>query len=182
MGPGRHPRHNLSWRVKLSKKVVTFLSIGWLVVTTLFMPSTSTAQWGDYVIVQPFQPTEADEVSIIVGGEWANSCIPQYFYHSIYGNTIVVYAVADAPPGFFCLTVITPWEFTTHIGHLPAGNYTVEFRIFSLWGWEYPPRFGYFSVVPSEVVSILLYLPLIITSGQLSTSGPVAGAISQNRP
>jgi hypothetical protein len=149
--------------VKLSKKVVAFLSIGLLVVTTLFIPSTLTAQGDDYVIVQPPQPTEADEISIIVGGMWANSCIPRYYYHSTQGNTIVIYAVADAPPGVFCAMVITPWEFTTHIGHLTAGNYTVELRIFSLWGRECPPRFGYFSVL-SEAVSIRLYLPLVTTS------------------
>ena len=164
MGPGRHPRHNLSRRVKLSKKIVAFLSIGLLVVTTLFIPSTSTAQWEDYVIVQPPQPTEADEISIIVGGMWANSCIPQYYYHSIHGNTIVIYAVADAPPGVFCAMVITSWEFTTHIGHLPAGSYTVELRIFSLWGWECPPCFGYFHV-RAEATIIRLYLPLVATSG-----------------
>lgn len=123
--------------------------------------------------IQPPQPTEADEVSIIVGGVWADSCIPQYDYHSIYGNTIVISAVADAPPGVACATVITLWEFTTHIGHLPVGSYTMELHIFSLRGCEYPPRFGYFSVLPSEVVSILLYLPLVTTSGQLSASRPV---------
>ena len=148
----------------MDRRLVGFLAIGLLIAATLLTPSTSTAQWEDYVIVEPPQPTEADEVSIIVGGVWASSCIPQYYYHSIYGNTLVIYAVADAPPGVACATVMTPWEFTTHIGHLPAGSYTVEFRIFSLMGWEYPPRFGYFSVLPGAV-SIRLYLPLVTTSG-----------------
>ena len=167
MGPGRHPRHNLSRRVELSPKAAVFLSIGLLVVTALSIPSASTAQWGDYVVVQPPKPTEADEVSIVVGGVWASLCIPQHHDHSIDGDTIVIYAVADAPPGVACATVITPWEFTTQFGHLPNGNYAVELRIFSLEGWEYPPRFGYFSVLPSEVVGIL-YLPLVATSTQLS--------------
>jgi hypothetical protein len=153
----------------MTRRVVRFLSIGLLIVTTLLMPSTSTAQWDDYVIVQPPQPTEADEVSIVVGGLWGDSCIPQYYYHAIYGNTIVIYAVAGPPPGVACAPVITPWEFTTHIGFLPAGSYTVELRIVSLQGQEYPPRFGYFSVLP-EAVSIRLYLPLITVSGQLSAS------------
>ena len=165
MGPSKHPGHSLSRRVKLSKKAVAFLSIGLLVVTTLFIPSASKAQWDDYVIIQPPQPTEADEISIIVGGVWADSCIPQYDDHSIYGNTIVISTVADAPPGVACATVITPWEFATHIGLLPAGSYTVEFRIFSLAGWEYPPRFGYFSVL-SETASIRLYLPLVMISDE----------------
>ena len=139
------------------------MPVGLLIAAVLLTPCTSTAQWDDYVIVHPSHPTEADEVSIIVGGEWADSCVPQYYYHSIYGNTIVVYAVADAPPGVFCATVITPWEFTTDIGHLRAGSYTVEFRIFSLAGWEYAPRFGYFSVLPGAG-SVRLYLPLVMIS------------------
>ena len=147
----------------MPRNVVVVLSIGLLVVTTLFVPSTSKAQWDDYVIIQPPQPTEADEISVIVGGVWADSCIPQYDYHSSYGNTIAIFAVADAPPGVACATVITPWEFATHIGRLPVGSYTVELRIFSLRGCEYPPRFGYFSVV-SETASIRLYLPLVMIS------------------
>ena len=41
MGPGRHPRHNLSRRVKLSKRTVVFLSIGLLVVTATLISSAS---------------------------------------------------------------------------------------------------------------------------------------------
>ena len=139
------------------------LSIGLLVVTTLSIPSSSAAQWDDYVIVQPSHPTEADEVSVIVGGVWGDSCIPEYDDHSIQGNTIVIHAVSGAPPGVACAPVITPWEFTTHIGCLPAGSYTVELRIVSLQGQEYPPRFGYFSVLPGAG-SIRLYLPLVMIS------------------
>jgi len=153
----------------MTRRLVGFLSIGLLIVTTLLLPSALTAQWDDYVIVQPSHPTAADEVSIIAGGMWADSCIPEYDDHSIQGNTIVIHAVIDVPPDVACATVITPWEFTTHIGHLPAGNYTVELHIFSQWGWEYPPRFGYFSVLPGAV-GIRLYLPLVTTSGQLSAS------------
>ena len=155
--------HDLSRRVKVSKKVVAFLSISLLVVATLFISSTSTAQWEDYVIVQPPQPTEADEISIVVGGMWGDSCAPQYYYHAIYGNTLVIYAVAGPPPGVACAPVITPWEFATHIGYLPAGSYTVELRILSLGGEEYPPSFGYFSVLPKAVIT-RLYLPLLTTS------------------
>jgi hypothetical protein len=153
----------------MTRRLVGFLSIGWLIVTTLLLPSASTAQWDDYVIVQPSHPTEADEVSIIVGGVWADSCIPEYDDHSIQGNTIVIHAVSGAPPDVACAPVITPWEFTTPIGCLPAGSHTVELRIVSLQGQEYPPRFGYFSVLPGAV-SIRLYLPLVTTSGQLSAS------------
>jgi len=123
----------------MTRNVVAFLSIGLLIVITLLRPSNSTAQWDDYVIVQPPQPTEADEISIVVGGVWSDSCIPRYYYHSIQGNTIVIYAVAGAPPGVVCAMVITAWEFATPVGHLSAGSYTVELRIFSLWGWECPP-------------------------------------------
>lgn len=119
----------------MTRKVVAFLSIGWLVAATLLIPSNSTAQWDDYVVIQPPQPTTADEISIIVGGVWADSCVPQYYYHSIPENTIVIYAVADAPPGYVCAMVITPWEFAVHIGNLPVGSYTIELRIFSLSGW-----------------------------------------------
>jgi hypothetical protein len=154
----------------MSPKTAVFLSIGLLVVAALSTPPTSTAQWDDYVIVQPSHPTEADEISIIVGGVWADSCIPEYDDYSIQGNTIVIHAVSGAPPGVACAPVITPWEFTTHIGYLPAGSYTVELRIVSLEGQEYPPRFGYFSVL-SETASIRLYLPLVTTSGQFSASG-----------
>jgi hypothetical protein len=153
----------------MTRRVVEFLSIALLIVITLLPPSTSTAQWDDYVIVQPSHPTEADEVSIVVGGVWGDSCIPEYDDHFIQGNTIVIHAVVDVPPDVACATVITPWEFIIHIGHLPAGSYTVELHIFSRWGWEYPPRFGYFSVL-SETASIRLYLPLImISDGDPST-------------
>jgi len=148
----------------MTRNVVAFLSIGLLIVTTLLTPSSSTAQWDDYVVIQPPQPTEADEIYIVVGGMWTNSCIPRYYYHSIYGNSVMIYAVADAPPGVFCAMVITAWEFATSVGHLPAGSYTVELRIFSLWGWECSPIFGYFNVLPGAE-SIRLYLPLVVTSG-----------------
>jgi hypothetical protein len=153
----------------MTRRIVGFLLIALLIVITLLPPSTSTAQWDDYVIVQPSHPTEADEVSLIVGGVWADSCIPEYDDHSIQGNTIVIHAVSGAPPDVACAPVITPWEFTTHIGCLPAGSHTVELRIVSMQGEEYPPRFGYFSVLPGAV-SIRLYLPLVTTSEQLPAS------------
>ena len=147
----------------MTRRLVGFLSIGLLIAAVLLIPSTSTAQWDDYVIVQPSHPTEADEVSIIVGGMWGDSCFPEYDDHSIQGNTIVIHAVSGAPPDVACAPVITPWEFTAHIGHLPAGSYTVELRIVSQEGQEYPPRFGYFSVLPGAA-SIRLYLPLVMIS------------------
>lgn len=133
----------------MTRNVAVFLSIGLLVVAMLAMPSDLAAQWGDYMIIQPPQPTEADEITVIVGGEWGYSCAPRYHSHFIVGNTIVIDAVADAPPDVYCLTVLTPWEFATNIGQLPIGSYTVMLRIYSLWGREYPARFGYFDVVES---------------------------------
>lgn len=134
----------------MTRNVAVFLSIGLLVVVTLAMPSDLTAQWGDYMIIQPPQPTEADEITIIVGGEWGYSCAPRYLAHSIIGeDTIEFEAVADAPPDYFCLTVITPWEFATYVGQLPVGSYTVVLRIYSLSCATYPPRYGSFDVVES---------------------------------
>ena len=82
----------------MTRILVVFLSIGLLIAAVLLIPSTSTAQWDDYVIVQPSHPIEADEVSIIVGGMWGDSCFPEYDDHSIQGNTIVIHAVSGAPP------------------------------------------------------------------------------------
>jgi hypothetical protein len=124
----------------MTRRLVGFLAIGLLIAAVLLIPSTSTAQWDDYVIVQPSQPTEADEVSIVVGGVWADSCFPEYDDHSIQGNTIVIHAVSGAPPGVAYAPVITPWEFTTHIGCLPAGSVIIHLVCswgsrLSNWGW-----------------------------------------------
>ncbi len=85
---------------------------------------------GDVQIsIFPPAPTASDVIQITAFGEWWDSCVPRYQSHQVVGNTIEIDAVYSPPPGTYCLQLITPWDFTLEIGHLPAGMYTVQVYI-----------------------------------------------------
>ncbi len=75
-----------------------------------------------YVDVHPEQPTEDDAVTLIIYGNWRNSCTPESPQLSIVDNTITV---ATSNPSTYCLAVVSPWELEVPVGQLSTGTYDV---------------------------------------------------------
>ncbi|UCG33957.1 MAG: hypothetical protein JSU68_04830 [Phycisphaerales bacterium] len=94
----------------------------------------ATAQywwWPPNMAVAPQFPTTEDEVTVTMGGEWPDSCIPND--SAIAGpvdDEICFDVIWDYPPGTICLMVITPWARSETIGPLPAGTYSVYATLF----------------------------------------------------
>ncbi len=79
-----------------------------------------------YTEIVPEHPTSCDVVAITLGGEWPDSCIPNYSAVSVVGNNIYFDVILGYPPGIVCALVITPWELTESVGPLPTGAYTIH--------------------------------------------------------
>ncbi len=82
----------------------------------------------DQININPLIPTTNDIVQITPSGVWCDACVPQYQSHQIAGDVIRIDAVAN-PTGDACPLALIGWSFTTDVGPLPAGNYTVQLYI-----------------------------------------------------
>ena len=91
--------------------------------------------WPPGASVQPPQPTTQDQVTITLGGEWSNSCIPNVSYAVVVGDTINFGVIHAYPPDVVCLMVMTWWSRSETIGPLPDGTYVVEA---TLYHWTEP--------------------------------------------
>ncbi len=114
----------LRWKQIVQGVALTLL----LALLLLASPALTTrSQGGSITIVPPF-PTTADDISIIVSGQWGTSCPKVIYSYVIVVNTIFIQgSITNAAP--VCLFVITPWSITVKIGKLPAGTYIVNVNI-----------------------------------------------------
>jgi predicted outer membrane repeat protein len=94
------------------------------IIFTLLSVQALAWEWPPgYIEIDPTVPTSADIVTITIGGDWNDSCIPVGSSFSILGNDIII-DVLDIPGGS-CLFVITPWSQTQYVGPLADGTYNV---------------------------------------------------------
>ncbi|MHC4216464.1 MAG: hypothetical protein ACYSWP_24195, partial [Planctomycetota bacterium] len=94
----------------------------------------------EYINHTPLYPSTTDVVSITVGGEWGDSCIPNGSAISVVGNNIYFDVVHEYPPDVFCLTVIMGWQEEQFIGPLPSETYSVYV---GLTEYSFIPPFSY---------------------------------------
>jgi len=105
-------------------------SFGWSVSAAITpTPTPTPVATGDYITIEPPNPTNNDEVLITTFGEWRDSCVPEYVSHSIFRNVITIDAIAGAPPGWACMPVISFWDFTVSLGKLSPGTHTIKIYI-----------------------------------------------------
>jgi len=116
MRPLRTSRKVLMWRIGFK---VGLLGL----YLTLLLGVGGLAQLGmASIAIIPPQPTTADEITILLGGTWPNSCVPSSPEVTITGNEILI---ETSYPSAICLQVLTDWSLEVPIGRLPAGAYTV---------------------------------------------------------
>lgn len=81
--------------------------------------------------VVPPEPTEKDPVTLVLSGEWKDSCVPQnpetnIVERSTSGGKIIVDLSTPEGP---CLQALTPWEEKVSLGTLSAGTYKVVVNV-----------------------------------------------------
>ena len=101
------------------------------------------------ITIIPPRPTTADEITILLGGTWPNSCVPSQPEVRIKGSRILIETFY---PSLSCYMLPTDWSLEVPIGRLPAGSYrvTVTYQQADL-----PPVVigtAYFVVVPTTIL------------------------------
>ena len=90
------------------------------------------AQWvPGWCTVTPEEPTCSEPVTIEMGGEWPNSCIPNGSGITVDGEEIHFTAVHDYEPGTACAQAFTAWSLAEDVGPLEPGTYTVYAILYS---------------------------------------------------
>ena len=116
--------------------------------------------------ISPVNPTLSDIVEITVQGEWGSSCIPNESWVDIFGNEIHFVVRDNYPSGVGCLTVMTPWQRTGHVGPLAAGTYTIY-----VYSWDdlNAPLLPSFTFDVSDKRFVVTPLSLSIDEGSTQT-------------
>ena len=81
------------------------------------------------VIVKPANPKPGQPVSLVMEGQWLDTCVPTSMDISRIGPSILVDVQLEYEPDTGCGDAITPYRLEGEIGPLPAGQYTVYARI-----------------------------------------------------
>ncbi|MCK5000112.1 MAG: hypothetical protein KAS23_11265 [Anaerohalosphaera sp.] len=93
-------------------------------------PVTDYWYWPpDAVIVKPASPAPGQPVSLVMEGQWPDTCIPTSMQIARLGTSILVDVKLEYEPNTGCGDAITPWRLEGLIAPLTAGNYTVYARI-----------------------------------------------------
>jgi hypothetical protein len=96
----------------------------WGVMLSVAPVERSSAQWVSWCSVVPEEPTSEDVVTLTIGGQWGDSCVPQEPLTQVVGST--VHMDTDVShPGVECLGVVTEWSVSDSVGPLPTGTCTV---------------------------------------------------------
>jgi uncharacterized repeat protein (TIGR01451 family) len=72
--------------------------------------------------INPADPTESDDITITISGEWPNGCIPQNPQVSFSSGQI---GISTYNSGQFCTQAITPWRHAIQLGKLPPGSFLI---------------------------------------------------------
>ena len=113
------------WRIKASgwrRSVAAWLA-GGVAFLLLGVAVEGLAQTGTVKVqVQPADPTTQDAITLVLSGEWKDSCVPRVTGVEVAGGEITI---STESWGGICLMVITPWRAAVPLGRLPTGWYTV---------------------------------------------------------
>jgi hypothetical protein len=107
-------------------------SPGAVLVTTSFCVGAGESWWWppSECVSFPDDPSCVDDVTVRLGGQWPDTCIPTGSFARVEGDTIVFEVHVDYPKGTGCLFVIVPWLQVQDVGVLSAGNYTVVAELY----------------------------------------------------
>jgi hypothetical protein len=72
--------------------------------------------------ILPPNPTDNNDVSIRISGDWPDACTPRNPQVTVSGGEI---RINTSNPGQFCAQVITPWSLTVPVSRLDARTYQV---------------------------------------------------------
>ena len=110
--------------------------------------------------VTPENPTSSDSLSLMLSGDWPDSCVPEDFdLQVLSGNSIWIDLLL---PGWdtkgncdplFCLQMITPWTLTKNIEPLSPGTYDVFLRAIACQETGEYVQIGTITVEPSDSFS-----------------------------
>ena len=81
------------------------------------------------VVISPRIPTSTDEVTVILQGDWLDTCVPTGVDVRREGREIFLDVLLEYDPGTGCGDAITPWRQEALLGTLDAGDYTIYGRI-----------------------------------------------------
>ena len=77
------------------------------------------------VSVTPPNPTELDDLTVTLSGEWPDSCTPQLVGAELANGILDVEAIIQFPDAA-CADVISPYQVSIEVGPLPPGDYLVR--------------------------------------------------------
>lgn len=105
-------------------RIIATVALSVLVI--IFWSGSAFAQVGEtaQINIVPPNPTENDNITIEISGEWPNTCAPRDPQLSVLGNEITINTSAPGD-GCICGLMITPWSWTVPVGQLPVGAYHV---------------------------------------------------------
>lgn len=79
--------------------------------------------------IEPGAATTSDPITITLGGDWPDACIPDSCCTVVSDDAVCVNVfMGDAGSG--CPTVVTPWSLSEAVGALPAGAYVVKAAVY----------------------------------------------------
>jgi len=105
------------------RRSVTAWLVGGVAFLLLSVAVEGLAQTGTVKVqVQPANPTTQNAITLVLSGEWKDSCVPRVTGVQVAGGRITISAESW---GETCLMVITPWRTAVPLGRLPAGRYAV---------------------------------------------------------
>lgn len=90
-------------------------------------------EWGYWppseVVIVPENPAPADEITVVLEGEWLDTCVPTGVEARRDGLNIYLDVRLKYEPGTGCGDAITPWRQEVSLGKLDAASYTIYGRI-----------------------------------------------------
>lgn len=110
-----------------TKNAIKSLAAFVVVLVVAAVPTSAQEWWWpptEPVAVAPENPGASDVVSIMLGGEWPDSCVPEGSSVLVCGNDIL-FSVFPSPETT-CYFWIAGWSQTQSVGPLAPGTYTVH--------------------------------------------------------
>ena len=105
------------------RRSVTAWLVGGVAFLLLSVAVEGLAQTGTVKVqVQPANPTTQNAITLVLSGEWKDSCVPRVTGVQVAGGRITISAESW---GGTCLMVITPWRAVVPLGKLSARSYAV---------------------------------------------------------
>ncbi|GIK37952.1 MAG: hypothetical protein BroJett011_17850 [Chloroflexota bacterium] len=87
-----------------------------------------TANYTCGISINPAVPTITDTIQVRAGGEWPDTCVPQFSSYQMTNSEIRLDFTRPITIGA-CASMVSSWGHTIEVGVLPSGVYTAAARI-----------------------------------------------------